>query len=243
MSVRLSDISWKDAEALLNDYSTVILAIGAGSKEHGPHLPLGNDFILAEKLLELVLKHTKLLALPTLNYGHYPAFVEYPISINLRASTFRDIIVDIARSLANYDISNFYILNTGVSTTPPIREAVAIAAEQINIQYLDLLEFDKHLPADLELQEGGTHADELETSMMLYLSPEIVKTDLAVKEYDSRPGRSGLTRNPNGTGHVSLSGVYGDPTLASREKGKIVVDLLVNYIVDQIKSMEQISKR
>ena len=237
VSIRLSDITWNEAESLLEKYDTVVMALGAGSKEHGPHLTLGNDFILAERLLDRVADRVEVLILPTLNYGHYPAFTEYPISINLRYDTFRDVIVDIARSLAGFGVKKFYILNTGVSTTPPIQEAATIVDGEIDLEFLDLLEFDKSLPEGLEEQEGGTHADELETSMMLFLAPEVVAIEKAEKDYDPRQGRHGLTRNPNSAGNYSKTGVYGDPTLASYEKGEVVVNLLVEYILNQIQSM------
>jgi creatinine amidohydrolase len=86
-------------------------------------------------------------------------------------------------------------------------------------------------------QEGGTHADEGETSMMLYIAPETVDMSKAVKDYDSRPNRRGLTRDPEGKAHYSPTGIWGDPTLASREKGKIIVEKTVSAIVEQVKKL------
>lgn len=237
MSIRLTEKSWLEAEEFIKDYNIVIMAVGSACKEHGPHLPLGNDFVLAERLIDLVAPRVKSLILPTLNYGYYPAFTEYPISINISYNTFRDMIVDIANSLAGFGIKKFYILNTGVSTTPPIKDAVKIVKDKIEVGYLDLIAFDKTLPEGLEEQEGGTHADELETSMMMFLAPEIVKIQKAVKEFDPRPNRRGLTRDPEGSGNYSASGVYGNPTLATTDKGEIIVNKLVDHIVGQIKMM------
>ncbi|MFZ2055255.1 MAG: creatininase family protein, partial [Candidatus Aminicenantales bacterium] len=76
-------------------------------------------------------------------------------------------------------------------------------------------------------QEGGTHADESETSMMLYIAPETVDMSKAVKDYDRRPGRKGLTRNPQGLGTYSPTGIWGDATLATRKKGRVIVEATV----------------
>ncbi len=93
------------------------------------------------------------------------------------------------------------------------------------------------MEAEKALQEGGTHADEGETSMMLYLAPETVDMSKAVKDYDSRPDRRGLTRDPDGKEHFSPTGIWGDPTLATREKGRIIVENTVSAIIKQVKKL------
>ena len=68
--------------------------------------------------------------------------------------------------------------------------------------------------------EGGTHADEIETSIMLYIAPESVDMSKAVKDY--HPGaKNGLSRDPKTDATYSASGVFGDATLATRAKGRL----------------------
>ena len=68
-------------------------------------------------------------------------------------------------------------------------------------------------------QSGGTHADEIETSMMLYIAPETVRMKKGARDlHPNQPG--GLTRDPQGKGTYSPTGAWGDPTLATREKGQ-----------------------
>jgi creatinine amidohydrolase len=59
----------------------------------------------------------------------------------------------------------------------------------------------------------------------------------AAKDFDPRPGRKGLTRNPEGKGTYSKTGIYGDPTLATREKGEIIVEATVQAIVGQVRDL------
>jgi creatinine amidohydrolase len=73
--------------------------------------------------------------------------------------------------------------------------------------------------------------------MMLYIAPETVDMAKAIKDFDPRPGRHGLTRDPDGAGTYSPSGVYGDPTLATREKGKVIVETTVREIVRQVREL------
>jgi creatinine amidohydrolase len=237
-SVILENLTWVDAEKTLKGFDVALIALGARTKEHGPHLPLKNDYVLAEYLMKRVADEVPVVVLPTLPYGYYPAFLEYPGSISIGAETFKNVIMDICRSMHGYGMNKFYILNTGVSTIGPLAEAEKeLAARGITLRSLNILEVDDKLPAGLLEQEGGTHADEGETSMMLYIAPDTVDMSKAAKDFDPRPGRRGLTRDPQGKGNFSPSGVYGDPTLATKEKGRIIVEATVAEIVRQVREL------
>jgi len=237
-SVILEDLTWMDAEKALKEYEVVLIALGARTKEHGPHLLLKNDYVMAEYLKERVIKDVPVIVLPTLQYGYYPAFLEYPGSISIQDQTFKNIIKDICHSMNGYGIKKFYVLNTGVSTLRPLAQAKQeLGKNGIFLEYLNILEVDEKLPSGLMKQEGGTHADEGETSMMLYIAPETVDMSKAVKDYDSRPNRRGLTRDPAGEEHYSPTGIWGDPTLATREKGRVIVENTVSAIVEQVKKL------
>jgi creatinine amidohydrolase len=238
MSVELEDLTWIQAEQALKECQVVLIALGARTKEHGPHLLLKNDYVMAEYLKDRVAEKVPVAVLPTLQYGYYPSFLEYPGSISLQAETFKNVVKDICRSMNGYGVRKFYVLNTGISTLRPLDEAAEeLETDGIVLRYLNLLEVDKTLPEDLLQQEGGTHADEAETSMMLYIAPETVDMTKAVKDYDPRPGRKGLTRNPQGQGTYSSTGTWGDATLATREKGQVIVEATVQAIVAQVRDL------
>jgi creatinine amidohydrolase len=235
--VLLDELTWLEAEQLLKPDSVVVIPLGAQAKEHGPHLKLKNDFILAEYYKGRVLKQSNVIIAPTLNYHFYPAFAEYPGSTGLRLETARDMVVDICRSLAKFGPKRFYVLNTGVSTVRALKPAVEILAQDgIAMSFTDL----KSIAAvedKIRQQEGGTHADELETSMMLYMQPSAVNMKKAVKDYHPSVG-SGLTRDPHSTTSTySASGVWGDATLATREKGKILTEAMVTQILADIEKL------
>jgi creatinine amidohydrolase len=237
-SQELENLTWMEAEQALKQYEVVLIALGARSKEHGPHLQLNNDFLMAEYLKDRVAARVPVAVLPTLQYGYYPSFLEYPGSISLRADTFRDMIIDICRSMAGYGVKKLYVLNTGVSTLPPLQQAQEfLEPEGIVLRFLDILAVDSTLPQGYLKQEGGTHADEGETSMMLYIAPDTVDMSKAVKDYDPRPNRPGLTRDPKGRGSYSSTGIWGDPTLATREKGRVIVEHTVTEIIKQVKEL------
>ena len=86
-------------------------------------------------------------------------------------------------------------------------------------------------------EEGGTHADEIETSMMLYIDPRSVDMSKAVKDY--HPGESPFTRTPTGKRLYSASGIFGDATLATLDKGQQVVEALVDRVLEEIEELRR----
>lgn len=231
----IENMSWDQVAALEKSTQVIIIPLGAAAKEHGLHLPLNNDYIMANYLRDRVLaKLDHALALPTINYNYYPSFLEYPGSTSINQQVAEGLIVDICRSLAQQGFKKFYVLNTGFSTIKPLEAAKqALLAEHITMDYLIPTDFFAS-PAikKIEQQKRGTHADEIETSMMLYIAPDIVHMEKAVK--DDNPGSPPLTRNSNGIGVYSPTGARGDPTLATREKGKMITEAYVDYILQQI---------
>jgi creatinine amidohydrolase len=235
--VLLEDLTWQEAEKVLRPETIVVIPIGAASKEHGPHLKLKNDWLLAEYFKGEILKNAEVVIAPTVNYHYYPAFIEYPGSISLRLETARDLLVDICRSLARYGPRKFYALNTGVSTTKPLGlTKKTLVEEGIEFRYTDLLKLIERVERNLKEEEGGTHANEIETSMMLFIAPSTVEMSKAIKDYHPS-ATGGLTRDPQGEGSYSASGIYGDATLATRQKGEMVARAIVDGILQEIQEL------
>lgn len=235
--ILLEDLTWQEAEKVLKPDTIVVIPIGAESKEHGPHLKLKNDFLIAQYLTREVLTNANVVVAPTVNYHFYPAFGEYPGSTTLRIETARDLMVDICRSLARYGPKKFYALNTGVSTIRALRLTQEVLAQDgLQFRFTDILTVAEAAEKQIKQEEGGTHADEMETSMMLFIAPETVDMKKAVKDYHPSEKR-GLTRNPNGEGVYSASGIYGDATLATRKKGEIMVNATVQGILKEIEAL------
>lgn len=234
--VLLEDLTWVEAESALTGTSVVVLPIGAAAKEHGPHLKLKTDWLLADYLKVRILEQCDAVIAPTLTYHYYPAFLDYPGSISLGLNTARHLTIDVCRSLARYGPRRFYALNTGLSTIRALEPAAkSLATERILLRYTDVLKLAGGVIAQVAEQEGGTHADEIETSMMLYIDPQSVDMTKAAKDY--HPGRGPLRRNPGDSGVYSPTGIYGDATLAKREKGWRVVESLIEGILKEIEDL------
>lgn len=235
-SVRLADLTWKEAENVLTPQAVVVIPLGAASKEHGPHLKLSNDFILAEYLTKEVMARTAVVVAPTINYSFYPAFVEYPGATSLRFETARDLVIDVCRGLAHFGPRKFYVLNTGVSTLRPLAAAAEeLGHDGIRMRFTDILNASAEVEKRIAKQPEGSHADEIETSMMLYIAPQSVDMSKAAKDFPA--GTAPLQRrNPDAPGY-SPSGIYGDATLATREKGEQIVRAQIEFILREIEKL------
>jgi creatinine amidohydrolase len=233
----LEELTWQEAEKVLSIDTVIVIPIGAACKEHGPHLKLKNDWLLTEYFKKEILKNAKVVIGPTINCHYYPAFTEYPGSISLRLETARDLVVDICRSLSRPGPRKFYALNTGISTVRPLEESAKILADEgIELRYTNLLKLIQLVETKVKQEEGGTHAGEIETSMMLFIAPATVDMGKAVKDYHPS-NQAGLTRDPQGDGSFSASGIYGNATLATRQKGKLAVRAILSGMLEEIESL------
>jgi creatinine amidohydrolase len=235
--VFLEQITWVEAEKKLTKDTIVVVPIGAAAKEHGPHLLLKNDALIADYMAKRVAGAEEVVIAPTVDYHFYPAFTEYPGSVSLRLETARDLVVDICTSLAAFGPRRFYALNTGISTVRALAPAVeALKAQGIVLTFTDLSKLLGPIEKEVAEQPGGTHADEIETSMMLVIAPEAVDMSKAVKDYDPN-GKGGLSRKPGTGATYSPTGVWGDATLATRAKGERVVEAYVAGLVADIRAL------
>ena len=234
-SARVGDLTWDKVGKRLLSGCDAILPVGAGSKEHGLHLPLNTDLIQAEWLAVKLAEQSGALVWPTISYGHYPAFRDYPGSVSISEELFERLMCEIIADVCRFNPRRLYVLDTGISTIPAVARAVAHASGAVPLIHLKVYDGPRYkaATADVRQQAYGSHADELETSRMLVIAPEVV--DLARAEASpGSPFKGPLTRA------LSPSGSYGDPTLASREKGERLVaamleDLAAQLIVPKVK--------
>ncbi len=236
--VRLADLAWPEAEHALTRETVVVIPLGAAAAEHGPHLRLDTDLTIATYLARRASEAASVVVAPPLTYHYYPALLEYPGSTSLNLDTARTLTIDVVRSLARYGPRRFYVLNAGLSAGRPLGAAAeTLSNDGILLAYTDPGPRLDEASARVRQQEGGTHADEVETSMMLYIDPEAVDMPRAVKDYSPSTGPLRLTRTRGSSGTYSASGVAGDPTLATREKGQAITERLVAIILREIEAV------
>lgn len=232
----LAELTWPEAEQRFRNAPVVIVPFGAGAKEHGPHLPLAADQIVLEHLLQLAVDSTSVLVAPPILHGWFPAFREFPGTGIDDPDVFAKYVLEVSRSLVRHGAKRVLFLNTGItrSTGLPLGMVARQLHSEARVPTL-LVSWD-----DLETEETdriaeqrmGSHADELETSIMLALRPELVHMDRAVTDYREGGGTPGpgyrpsdYSRKPGDPG-FSTTGVFGDPRLATAEKGRRALSIM-----------------
>ncbi|MCB1741692.1 MAG: creatininase family protein [Gammaproteobacteria bacterium] len=234
----LSDLRWPDAAAGIREGRVVVVPIGAACKAHGPHLPLDTDRQLAIALASGVAAALPVLVAPVIDVGFYPAFVEYPGSQSIRSSTFIALATDVLSKLVRDGARRIAVINTGVSTEAPLALAARDVLEQrgVTVHIADIRSLGHAARHVLEQPRGG-HADEQETSIMLAIDPTRVRMQLAQAEPEEDVAPNVfrhplvLRDDPRAGPSYSRTGATGDPTLATAQKGRQLLDAMIADLV------------
>lgn len=213
--------TWEECRDFLQACPCAILPLGA-TEQHGPHLPQNTDTILAAELARRVAERTRGLVLPVLPVGYCWVWRDFPGSLTLSLDTFRAVIADLARSLDRVGCRALLLLTAHGANVGPLKYAARELKDELRLRMLYLLyprlqEILRDADSEMWLPMNF-HAEEFETSLLLHLRPELVRVERAVCEY---PARSPDYLHSNlEMGALSRSGVFGDPTVASAEKGE-----------------------
>jgi creatinine amidohydrolase len=233
--VRLGDLSWPEAEARFESTPVVVLPFGAGAKEHGRHLPMNADSVVMEHLLDTAVANADVIVAPSILYGWFPAFREFPSTGIEDASVFQDYVYHAARSLVRSGARRIVFLNTGIGRATGL--PIAIAAREIRARcrvptlVINWEDLDTAESEALAEQGWGGHADEMETAINLALQPELVDMSKAEKQMGRPPKdypgyRPGLLSRSAEEPLHAPAGIRGDATLATAEKGRRALEIM-----------------
>jgi creatinine amidohydrolase len=220
--------AWPEVEELAGQGCVAVLPFGA-FEQHGPHMPLSTDTIMAEELARRLAKAAGALLLPPVHYGETSGNDGFPGTISLGFDTVRRIALDICASLRDGGVAGLVIVNGDFGNQAPLKLAAREAREQLGypvlmIDYPGLAEIATEVSESAPAGHGFYHADEVETSMVLAIEPAAVKMARARAEYPRFP--PGYGSMPIPLRQISRSGVFGDPRGATAEKGARILDAL-----------------
>lgn len=229
-------MTWDEVARRTDKGAAAILPVGAAAKQHGFHLPLNTDRIQAEWLAAKLAEPIEALIWPTVVYGYYPAFAEYAGSPSLSASTFEATVYEIVAEILGAGCQTLFVLDTGISTLSPVERALT-RLDTGRLMHLRIHEGPRYRQAAERLagQSHGSHADELETSLMLALAPDLVDMSRAEASPTLKQQTPGpLTRSDAASPNYSRSGSYGDPTRATRAKGETLLNAMLDDLGEQM---------
>jgi len=245
--IYLADYTWDELDKLPGkEKFKFVLPLGA-IEEHGYHMPLGTDALQATKIVELAAqKVSETIILPAVSYGHCVDTMNFCGTIHVSAWTICSLIADIAASLYRHGFRKLLVFNAhggnkGVIDAA-LREAVthlgrpgSLFSDDFQVYQVNAYEkLNEKIKNFLEGKDYG-HACEIETSVMLALASELVDMKAAGEEY--MPGSPDTVWRIRDMKKASGSGVHGAASRASLEKGKKILEWLVDELAGALEQM------
>jgi creatinine amidohydrolase len=237
------ELSMKEAKEYAKSRRVIILPVGS-VEEHGDHLPLCTDSLQPEYIAHETSKRTGCLVAPTLKYGVCNSTRNFPGTISIQVNTLHNITKDILEEFIRNGFTRILILSghAGQSHMAALRLA---AQETIwnhqntnpekppRIMVCSDYDFAYELKGK-QFDEKDGHAGTIETSRVMAIKPHLIKSK-GKKSFPTTP-RFEITANPE---HYFPSGVIGDPTAATPQKGRMINKYVITEVTKLIKELEK----
>lgn len=246
----LGELTWPEAQVRLKKIDVALLPVGA-IEQHGPHLPLDTDAFDAQYLATRVAEacsEPKPLVLPLVSYGVSYHHGDFSGTISIGNDTLARLVYEIGMSVARHGVTKLVIVNAHGGNTATLH----FAAQMINRDAHIFTCVDSGETSDADINRlaetpADIHAGEIETSTTLAVRPELVRLDKAMKyvprfssrylDFSSKRSVDWYAR----TAKISASGVMGDPTKASREKGAKMWEVMIRNLVEFVEHLKGMS--
>ncbi|PYI51502.1 creatininase family protein [Paenibacillus flagellatus] len=226
-----------DVKERIRSKRAAILPIGA-VEAHGPHLPLGTDNVLAERLAAKLAERTDSYLLPTLPYGQVWSLRSFPGSLSVSNEALVLLLCDIGESLHRQGFRVFAMVNGHLGNGTALKEAARRLAESVpelkvyHFFYPGSKDTIARVRESPPVHGAYFHACEIETSYMLYLAGELVDMDKAICDIPNIGDEADCTPTPWET--FTETAVLGDATLATKEKGEAIVEASLAVMAEMV---------
>jgi creatinine amidohydrolase len=242
-------LTWKQVDALPRAQTLLVLPTAA-IEQHGHHLPLATDTLinnlLLGKALERISSDLPIYALPPVCYGKSNEHMGFPGTLSVSAQTFLAVVHDLGASVAASGFTKLVLYNTHGGNTSLVDVIARDLRAEFGLRTFALFGSAGASFEDVSQQERtyGFHAGELETAFLMHGIPELVHLSEFTSNYIARVDEPGLLK-PEGsaanfawlTKDIAPSGVLGDPTGATAEKGARWVDEAAGRVADALIAM------
>lgn len=257
LNYRYDHYTWPEIKEVVARQPVCLLPIGS-VEDHGLHLPLDVDNFLIGSMCEEAAKRIpdEVLLLPHIPYGFEDHHMSFPGTITIRAEHLEAFVLDVTLSLAHHGFRKILIAD-GHGSNMPILDLVA--RKTVNqsdalcacFLWPSLITDMLRTTRQSVFPGGMSHACELETSVYLYLNESAVQLDKARKEigfHKSRYSWHDLVSGPpvrmvEWWSRISQTGVIGDPTVATRDKGQKWFEATVSNLVEFIREFRAMEIR
>jgi creatinine amidohydrolase len=251
---RYGELTWPEVKEAAAQNRVAVIPI-ATIEDHGPHLPIDTDLRLCNAVCEAAVARAsnRAILVPSINHGYSPHHMDFPGAVTIGPHTLLDYGLDVCKSLARHGFDKLLIVNGHGSNTPFVdiiaRLAVVhsgVLAAAVNYWSAPGVREVAEALRESDKVGGMNHACEFETSLYLAIAPELVDMSKARRELSHRPTENYWTDLIAGDGPLvmmepwsalSQSGVMGDPTKATAEKGRALLEAAAGGIVTLIDEM------
>lgn len=264
----IQEMSWFDVQEYLKTNDTVIIPIGS-TEQHGPHMPLGTDIYESLEMSKMVSARTGVMVAPVVLAGYSYYHSGFPGTLSLKPETLTEVLFETAEMLIKYGFRRFLFFNYHggndlaqsmvIQRINQTTEAIAVAVgvgSSIHREEPDPAPFDYH-------------AGISETSLMLYLKPELVRMERAEKPkinftprmqqlyllgqkdpalmmvFQSLLAVPAETKKGGASHELSSNGIWtmGDPAKATRERGEKSVIKYVDEVVAFVEAWKKVEPK
>ncbi len=243
-AIELDVLSWPEVRAEIEGgRDTVVVALGA-TEQHSLHMPLATDALIGDHLARRLADRLHAFVAPTLRIGCSAHHVGFAGTLSLSEETYHAIVADLVDSLLRGGFGRIVLLPTHGGNFGPLAAAVGKLAEPARARVVALTDlgvlFEIAQLGEQEhgvpLAEGGLHAGEWETSMLLAIHPELVRMDRAAAGYTGDLETAVGSMFAGGVASISESGAIGDPARASAEHGERYWAAIEELVVAQVQA-------
>ncbi|MGD8278987.1 MAG: creatininase family protein [Gemmatimonadota bacterium] len=231
-SLSLHDLCWVDVAAHLARDSRLIVPVGS-LEQHGPHLPLGTNTLIATRIAADLSSRLGVLRAPAVGYGvnYYGAPAAagkgYAGTTSLRQKTLHRTLNEMLSAWERGGLTEF-VLVTAHRHEPHLDALATLVTRTARVRVVSIWDVD--VSDLLEAQPGPLHGGEAETSLMLHLYPELVRMDRARDVPPDSGDRGAFQRGRLPGLQPGSAGIIGAPTAATAEKGRRIHDRVLETI-------------
>ncbi|HOX38020.1 MAG TPA: creatininase family protein [Candidatus Brocadiia bacterium] len=245
MEHRFERLSSSQIGEAIREGAVILIPVGQ-VEEHGPHLPVHTDWLIADELsLEAARRlegEIRVLAMTGIVYGYSTSHLaKWPGTIRLRQETVTAMGFDICRSLVEMGFRRIIFVSQHGHHYGLMRSLARRIWDEIETDVAVIFPAGMAEPSFKKMCRGGPgsscHACELETSLMLHIAPELVDMEKAPRGDRLQPSAFGSSEVFWSTWNrqQSVSGAYGEPSFATVETGKVVFDAIVSRMAEFIR--------
>lgn len=259
MKYRYAEMTWPECNEAMKAGKVAVLPV-ATYEDHGYHLPIDVDVVLATEICERAVARIpgEAVLIPAVTHGYSPHHMDFPGTITIRWDTFINYVKDVCLSLAHHGFTRILIVNGHGSNTAPLEMAARLTVVETegrtlcaSVNHWGVRKLREAGKTIRTTDYGGTsHAGEYETSLYLVLRPDLTEMEKAVQESTplppsfqtdllagKRPDASVASVMPFWSS-MTESGVRGDATAATHEKGEQFLEAAIEGLIELVRELK-----